>query len=139
MVFFPSAINQYFSEAEGTIVLENLRQIVQIVDDNVTQYLTGKDMNGIKIIGSESRDLAVVVVDGVIKDIGRLADLEAKLDLSTSPRYDCGGGCLLPGLVDGHSHPVFAGDRVHEFAMKLAGATYMEVCLILFVYRNPVL
>ncbi|KAK6035964.1 putative imidazolonepropionase, partial [Cooperia oncophora] len=37
------------------------------------------------------------------------------------------GGILLPGFVDGHSHPVFAGDRVHEFAMKLAGATYMEV------------
>lgn len=36
-------------------------------------------------------------------------------------------GILLPGFVDGHSHPVFAGDRVHEFAMKLAGATYMEV------------
>lgn len=37
------------------------------------------------------------------------------------------GGVLLPGLVDAHSHPVFAGDRVHEFAMKLAGATYMQV------------
>ncbi|VDM85552.1 unnamed protein product [Strongylus vulgaris] len=37
------------------------------------------------------------------------------------------GGILLPGFVDGHSHPVFAGDRVHEFAMKLAGATYMEI------------
>uniref|UniRef100_A0A914Q504 Probable imidazolonepropionase n=1 Tax=Panagrolaimus davidi TaxID=227884 RepID=A0A914Q504_9BILA len=84
-------------------------------------------MNDIKIIGSETKDLAVIVVDGIIKDIGRLRDLEAKHDLSTSPRYDCGGGCLLPGLVDGHSHPVFAGDRVHEFAMKLAGATYMEV------------
>ena len=32
-----------------------------------------------------------------------------------------------PGLVDGHTHPVWAGDRVHEFAMKLAGASYMEV------------
>ena len=37
------------------------------------------------------------------------------------------GGAVLPGLVDGHTHPVWAGDRVHEFAMKLAGATYMEV------------
>uniref|UniRef100_A0A1I7XSM4 Probable imidazolonepropionase n=1 Tax=Heterorhabditis bacteriophora TaxID=37862 RepID=A0A1I7XSM4_HETBA len=36
-------------------------------------------------------------------------------------------GVALPGFVDAHSHPVFAGDRVHEFAMKLAGATYMEV------------
>jgi imidazolonepropionase-like amidohydrolase len=33
----------------------------------------------------------------------------------------------LPGLVDGHTHPVWAGDRVGEFAMKLAGATYMQV------------
>ncbi len=31
------------------------------------------------------------------------------------------------GLVDGHTHPVWAGDRVHEFAMKLAGATYMDI------------
>ncbi|XP_029457437.1 probable imidazolonepropionase isoform X2 [Rhinatrema bivittatum] len=35
--------------------------------------------------------------------------------------------CVLPGLVDAHTHPVWAGDRVHEFAMKLAGATYMEI------------
>ncbi|XP_077083879.1 putative imidazolonepropionase isoform X2 [Siphateles boraxobius] len=35
--------------------------------------------------------------------------------------------CVLPGLVDAHTHPVWAGDRVHEFAMKLAGASYMEV------------
>ena len=27
----------------------------------------------------------------------------------------------LSGLIDGHTHPVWAGDRVHEFAMKLAG------------------
>ncbi|XP_028305637.1 putative imidazolonepropionase isoform X3 [Gouania willdenowi] len=35
--------------------------------------------------------------------------------------------CVLPGLVDAHTHPVWAGDRVHEFAMKLAGASYMDV------------
>jgi imidazolonepropionase len=29
--------------------------------------------------------------------------------------------------VDGHTHPVFAGDRVHEFALKLAGATYLDI------------
>jgi len=40
---------------------------------------------------------------------------------------DAGGNAVIPGLVDGHTHPVWAGDRVHEFAMKLAGATYMEV------------
>ena len=40
---------------------------------------------------------------------------------------DASGCVITPGLVDGHTHPIWAGDRVHEFAMKLAGATYMEV------------
>lgn len=35
--------------------------------------------------------------------------------------------CVLPGFVDAHTHPVWAGDRVHEFAMKLAGATYLDI------------
>merc|ERR1719454_2659099 len=51
----------------------------------------------------------------------RFAESSFKLVVSA------GGGAVLPGLVDGHTHPVWAGDRVHEFAMKLAGATYMEV------------
>jgi len=37
------------------------------------------------------------------------------------------GKCVLPGLVDAHTHPVWSGDRVHEFALKLAGASYMEI------------
>jgi imidazolonepropionase-like amidohydrolase len=49
------------------------------------------------------------------------------IDVSIIKHVDCKGGSVIPGLVDGHTHPVFAGDRVHEFAMKLAGATYMEV------------
>lgn len=44
---------------------------------------------------------------------------------------DSNGGIAIPGFVDGHSHPVFSGDRVHEFAMKLAGATYMEVTILM--------
>ena len=49
-------------------------------------------------------------------------------------RISANGGVLLPGLVDAHTHPVFAGDRVHEFAMKLAGATYMEVVYDFFTF-----
>lgn len=32
---------------------------------------------------------------------------------------DASGCSVLPGLVDAHTHPVWAGDRVHEFAMKV--------------------
>lgn len=47
--------------------------------------------------------------------------------LSADKDLDGSGMCVLPGLVDGHTHPVWAGDRVHEFAMKLAGATYLDI------------
>lgn len=37
-------------------------------------------------------------------------------------------GCIaLPGLVDAHTHPVFAGLRSREFCMRLDGATYQEI------------
>ncbi len=32
---------------------------------------------------------------------------------------DATGMCVLPGLVDAHTHPVWVGDRVHEFSMKV--------------------
>ena len=32
---------------------------------------------------------------------------------------DAQGMCVMPGLVDAHTHPVWLGDRVHEFAMKV--------------------
>merc|ERR1719220_2531121 len=60
--------------------------------------------------------------------IGSQAEVvEAYSEERFSRVIDAGGGAVLPGLVDGHTHPVWAGDRVHEFAMKLAGASYMEV------------
>ena len=35
---------------------------------------------------------------------------------------DARGKAVLPGLVDAHTHPVWAGDRVHEFAMKVSAS-----------------
>jgi len=40
---------------------------------------------------------------------------------------DAAGGCILPGFVDPHSHPVWAGSREDEFNRRLRGATYMEI------------
>ncbi|MGE5829429.1 MAG: imidazolonepropionase, partial [Micromonosporaceae bacterium] len=37
---------------------------------------------------------------------------------------DAGGGAVLPGFVDSHSHLVFAGDRAAEFAARMAGEPY---------------
>ena len=37
------------------------------------------------------------------------------------------GLCAIPGLVDCHTHACFAGDRVEEFSLRAAGATYEEL------------
>src|SRR5260221_455889 len=40
---------------------------------------------------------------------------------------DAGGRLLTPGFVDPHTHLVFAGDRAHEHALRLAGASYLQI------------
>jgi imidazolonepropionase len=40
---------------------------------------------------------------------------------------DCEGRWITPGLIDCHTHLVYAGDRAREFEMRLAGASYEEI------------
>ena len=43
------------------------------------------------------------------------------------PVLDAAGGLVTPGLVDAHAHPVFGGERAHEFALRARGAAYLEI------------
>jgi imidazolonepropionase len=40
---------------------------------------------------------------------------------------DCGGGVLLPGFVDAHTHPAFAAPRLPDFEKRISGATYQQI------------
>lgn len=40
---------------------------------------------------------------------------------------DCGGRWITPGLIDCHTHIVHAGNRAHEFELRLEGASYEEI------------
>jgi imidazolonepropionase len=40
---------------------------------------------------------------------------------------DARGALITPGLVDCHTHAIFAGDRAHEFGMRAAGKSYLEI------------
>ncbi|MEG3089535.1 imidazolonepropionase [Sphingomonas sp. PB4P5] len=47
--------------------------------------------------------------------------------LDAAETVDCGGRWITPGLVDCHTHLVYAGNRAHEFELRLAGASYEEI------------
>jgi imidazolonepropionase len=70
------------------------------------------------------QDGAVVTVDGKIMEIGTRAEI---LDVWGGDRLDLGETSVIPGLVDPHCHPLWAGDRTHEFALRAKGATYEEI------------
>ena len=48
------------------------------------------------------------------------SDLDSQFSgWSFEKELDANGGAVVPGLVDAHTHPVWEGDRVNEFAMKV--------------------
>ncbi len=81
-------------------------------------------------VGAELRELGIVargglfVRDGLIERVG--TGIEELIDANTI-LVDAGGRVVLPGFVDAHTHPVFAGTRVDEFEERSRGATYQEI------------
>jgi imidazolonepropionase len=70
---------------------------------------------------------SVIVDDERIAWCGREGDEPIELLGYVSEDEDCGGGLVTAGLIDAHTHPVYAGDRMAEVAMRTAGASYSEV------------
>ncbi len=73
----------------------------------------------------EIRDAAIAVQDGKIAWLGAMADLP--LDYVAEQVFDGQGAWLTPGLIDCHTHIVYAGNRSHEFEMRLNGVAYEEI------------
>jgi len=68
---------------------------------------------------------AVATRDGRIAFAGPEAELPS--DLRAGETVDCEGRWITPGLIDCHTHLVFAGDRSDEFERRLAGETYADI------------
>ena len=73
---------------------------------------------------------------GLVED-GTIAALEGRIlyagptgaapPLTADKTIDCEGRWITPGLIDCHTHLIYAGDRAHEFELRLAGASYEEI------------
>ncbi|XP_027025119.1 probable imidazolonepropionase [Tachysurus fulvidraco] len=106
------------------LLVKNAKQVV-LVCKNGEKFLTKDGMQNLAVLENAS---VVIGHNGLIEAVGPTAYIKYHYREAVFDKVlDATGMCVLPGLVDAHTHPVWAGDRVHEFAMKLAGATYMQV------------
>lgn len=71
-----------------------------------------------------------LIADGAVAAKGRrIAWVGPRADLPgpAAETHDCQGGLITPGLIDCHTHLVFAGNRAAEFERRLQGATYEQI------------
>jgi len=99
-----------------------LRDLAQLA----TPAGSGAPLRGSALADVRVIEDAFVLVDGdTIEAVGRMSNLPL-LDDGVE-EIDGRGLCAIPGLVDCHTHAAFGGDRVEEFALRSAGATYEEL------------
>jgi imidazolonepropionase len=109
------------SEKENkTLAIVNCAQLVTLAGP--ARPRVGAEMLALGIITNG----ALVIRDGLIEHVGTSTQIEAGINADTVV-VDAGGRVVLPGFVDAHTHPVFAGTRAGEFEERSAGATYQQI------------
>ncbi len=104
---------------------------------NAAQVVTMSGPNDKPRTGAAMGELGVIEHGGVVLEGERIAFVGADEDAARFVEkcaggrevtvIDASGKLVTPGLVDPHTHVVFAGTREKELGMRLNGATYMEI------------
>ena len=81
----------------------------------------GADLDALEVVPGG----AVALRDGVVLAVGPQEDLLRVYEAEDT--LDARGGTVLPGLVDPHTHPVFAATREGEFDLRARGGTYQDI------------
>lgn len=87
--------------------------------------LKGKQMAAVP----EIENAYLIVEDGVVKDFGKMEDLDASLCAGTADTVveDLTGKYVFPAVADSHTHIVYAGSRETEYEDKIRGLSYVEI------------
>ena len=83
-------------------------------------------------VGAELRELATIADGALLVRGSRIEKVGTRNEIENLIGGDCevldaGGRIVLPGFVDAHAHPVFAGNRADEFEERASGVTYQEI------------
>lgn len=107
-----------------TIFIRNASQLITLKGSS-NAPLTGEKMNELHII----EDGSIWIENGKIMAVGTDEEIinQYKSRMEEAEIIDAKGKTVTPGLIDPHTHLVYAGSRENEFNMRLNGATYMEI------------
>lgn len=85
--------------------------------------MTGRSPNSVDLI----KDGFVACRGDKIVDVGFMRNLNESLVSKKTKIIDAKGKVVMPGIIDCHTHLIFAGSRENEFKMRLAGKSYLEI------------
>jgi imidazolonepropionase len=102
------------------LAVVNCSQVVTLKGE--ARPRVGREMSEISVIA----DGALLVRDGRFEKVGARQEVEPLVSADCEV-VDARGGVVLPGFVDAHAHPVFAGTRADEYEERARGATYQEI------------
>ncbi len=105
------------------VLLTNIGQVATL-EGNSKKPKTGEQMGELSIIENG----AIAIGDGKILAVGSTEDVLAQITEEPDlPAIEFPGMLAVPGFVDSHTHLTFGGSRENDFAMKLAGKSYLEI------------
>jgi len=108
----------------ASLIIKNASQLVTMHDPHKIGPKGGKDMRELNIF----KNGAIAVNGSRIVAVGETKDILKKIRTDRKSRViDAGRRVITPGLIDPHTHPVYAGQRSAEFEMRIAGKSYMEI------------
>jgi imidazolonepropionase len=93
--------------------------ISQLVTATGPEPKRGRAMRELKIV----EQAAIAISSGLIAWTGRASEWTGAAETTV----DVGGRAIVPGLVDPHTHAVWAGDRLSDFEARTSGSTYEEI------------
>jgi len=98
--------------------------IIKNADELLTLSPSSQDGSGLGIVQKG----AVATRGGRILWVGKTEEISEKLSLSRNGReIDATGKVVMPGLIDAHTHLIFAGSRENEFEERIQGLSYQEI------------
>lgn len=106
----------------GTLAIVNAAQLVT-VGEGRDGPRRGAEQGRIDVVENG----ALIARDGRIVSVGETAEVLRHNDLGGAEVIDASGHVVMPGLIDCHTHPVFAGLRYREYADRLAGLSREQI------------